>query len=414
MTGTAVELDLYSPQVFGQGPPHDLWAELRRHEPVSRSRAANGTPFWSVTRHADCEFVLKNPKLFSSTSGTILGSVGADDSAGGRTITLMDPPDHGQLRRPAIRVIGHSIVRRRIQEMRQDISTLLAGYLDGESHDFAELTHLLPMAMSGRLLGIPPEHWSTVATNMAASIAPDDPTHRRGRSVEDTLRESHHALFACFLEVIERRRAEPGDDLISALLTMTVNGSRLEDLDVMLNCFSLLIGANSTTPHLVAQILQLLTDQDLVRRLLAGSGRPGTSEVVPLDVDRFLEEAARWATPTHHLVRRCSSRIELAGRTIEPGDWVCLWIGSANRDERVFEEADAFRPDRSPNPHLSFGAGPHYCIGAPISRAGLRIVVDELLTRTTSIESTGAASILLSNWIHGYTALPLRAIRRED
>lgn len=413
MTGTAVEIDLYSPGVFGNGPPHDIWSELRRSEPVSRSRAANGTPFWSVTRHADCGYVLKNPQRFSSSSGTILGSVGAGDSAGGKTITLMDPPDHGQLRRPAIRVIGHSIVRRRIDEMRRDISTLLGDYLDSESHDFARLTHLLPMAMSGRLLGIPPEHWSTVAVNMAASIAPDDPTHRRGRSVEDTLRESHHALFACFLDVIERRRAEPGDDLISALLTMTVNGSRLEDLEVMLNCFSLLIGANSTTPHLVAQILQLMTDRDLIDRLLAGTDRPGNAGAEPLDVDRFLEEAARWATPTHHLVRRCSNRSELGGQIIEPGDWVCLWIGSANRDEEVFEAADEFRPDRSPNPHLSFGAGPHYCIGAPISRAGLRIVVDELLTHTTSIERTGPPSILLSNWIHGYTTLPLRAIRRE-
>lgn len=398
------DVDVTDPTLYEECQ-HARWRTMREDTAVTRHTApAVGDVFWGFARHAECDRIVKDHRVFGSEDGTILASVGVGDSAGGRTITLMDPPLHSDIRRPTMRTIGHAVVRKRAAGIRERVRALARPLLDGGEHDFAKLMRLLPMVVIGELMGIPDTYWETIAHYTTASIAPDDPEYASGETTHETLRRAHHELFACFAEIIESKRAHPGEDLISALTTLETEGAPMDDLRVALNCYSFLLGANSTTPHVAAHTLLALAERP---HLWDGAlaDEHGTALLV--------EEGARWTTPTNHLVRRVREDTEMAGTTLRRGEWVCAWVASANRDESVFADPYTFDPGRSPNPHLAFGGGPHYCIGAPSSRMALGMLFDELGTALEGVEPTGKVTHLRSNWINGITSMPMRFHRRE-
>ncbi|WP_279776749.1 cytochrome P450 [Sphaerisporangium sp. TRM90804] len=395
-------LRLHDPAAYVERCRHDVWRALRLHRPVGREEMPDGTPYWSFASYADCDRIVKDTETFSSEDGTILASVGVGDSAGGQTITLMDPPDHGAIRRPLMRTMRQSVVRRRSESVREKVLRLIDPLVGGGVHDVARLMRLLPMVAVGELLGIPERHWETIAFNTTASIAPEDPEYAVGRDVGDTLRRVHHRLFACFSDSIEARRRDRGDDVVSALLDLEVAGRPIDDRRVMLNCYSVALGANSTTPHVACHTLLALALRPEVWRTVVDD---------PSVVPALVEEGARWTSPTHHLVRRVTADTEVGGARMAKGDWVCAWVASANRDERVFDDPYTFDVRRSPNPHLSFGAGAHYCIGAPSSRFALSVLFEELARRRMRFEVAGEIRHLHSNWINGITSLPMRFVR---
>jgi cytochrome P450 len=390
-------VDVSDPLLY-QHCQHAMWRTMRDKAPVSRHRMPSGDGFWGFSRYAECERIVKDHRVFGSEDGTILASVGVGDSAGGRTITLMDPPKHGDIRRPTMKALSHSVVRRRAPGIRRRVRELVEPCLEGGVHDFAKLMRRLPMVVIGDLMGIPDRYWDTIAYYTTASIAPDDPEYACGATTRETLRRAHHELFTCFTEIIDAKRAEPGEDLITALLTLETDGAPLEDFRVALNCYSFLLGANSTTAHVASHTL------------LALAQRPHLWDAAladPRSTELLIEEGARWTSPTNHLVRRVREDTEFAGVTLAKGDWVCAWVASANRDESVFADPYSFDPGRSPNPHLSFGAGPHYCIGAPSSRMALGALFQEIGTALAGAEPAGEPSHLHSNWINGLTSMPM-------
>ncbi|GGK78166.1 cytochrome P450 [Sphaerisporangium melleum] len=392
-------LRLHDPATYVAGCRHDVWLSLRRHRPVGRDHMPDGTPYWSFATYADCDKIVKDTATYSSEDGTILASVGVGDSAGGQTITLMDPPDHSAIRRPLMRTMRQSVVRRRADAVRAKVLRLIDPLLAGGEHDIARLMRLLPMVAAGDLLGIPEQHWETVAFNTTASIAPEDPEYAVGRDVGDTLRRVHHRLFAVFAETIETRRRDPGEDVVTALLGLEIGGRPIDDRRVMLNCYSVALGANSTTPHVACHTLLALAERPEIWRAVMAD---------PALIPALVEEGARWTSPTHHLIRRVTADTELGGVRMAAGDWVCAWVASANRDEQVFDDPYAFDLRRAPNPHLGFGAGAHYCIGAPASRYALSVIFEELARRRVRFEVAGEVRHLYSNWINGITSLPMR------
>lgn len=391
------EVDLFDPERYRSGDQHGSWLTLRREAPVWWHPRGAGTGFWCVTGHADCERVIKDHRTFSSEHGTILASVGSGDPAGGRTISLMDPPRHTGLRTEAMRSFSHTVVRERADRVRTRVRDLIAPLRDGEQ-DFARLVRLLPMAISGELMGIPERYWEPLAFWSAAGLAPEDPAYALGGTAAETLRRAHHELFACFTEIVAHRRAHPGRDLISALIQLRFDGRPMEDGALLLNCYSLMAGANSTTPHVASHTLLALIERPGVWADLAGD---------PDLVTPLVEEGVRWASTPHHLVRRARTGTELAGVPIAAGDWVCAWLPSANRDESVFTDPYTFDIHRSPNAHLGFGSGPHYCIGAPVSRLALRLLFAELLAGFERFEPAGEPAHLYSNWINGIMSMPV-------
>jgi cytochrome P450 len=401
------EIDLYDPAGFRTRDQHPTWRTLRVQAPVWWHDRKEGTGFWCVTRYADCEKVVKDHRTFSSEEGTILASVGVGDAAGGQTITLTDPPAHALIRVPAMRALGHAMVAKRSPAIRAKVAELIEPCEGGAEVDFARLMRRLPMVLAGQFMDIPEELWDDVALWAGACIAPDDPAYALGESTEQTLRLAHHELFACFRELVRRRRANPGDDLVSMLIGITDHrsgqGRPLDDWRVLLNCYSFILGANTTTPNVAAHtMLALIERPEIWPRL-----------TTPTALSGLVEEGVRWTSPTHHLVRRVSVDTTLGDTEIRAGDWVAAWVASANRDETVFDAPYTFDIDRSPNRHLGFGGGPHYCIGAPMSRLVLSVLFEELAGRFEGFTATAPPVHLHSNWINGLVSLPVRGAPRR-
>ena len=388
------EIDLFDPQRYRLGSQQLAWHTLRATAPIWPSSQGGGR-FWSVTRYRDVLHVIKDHRSFSSAHGTILAVLNGD-SAGGKTINLMDPPQHAGVRVPTMRLLSTPAVHRAHDQVRERVESIFAPCRDGGEVDLVPMMMRLPMAVIGDVIGVPEEYWEDVAVWTMSGVAPADAAYAQG-AVDDTLRAAHFELFAMFGDLIRERRVRPREDVISALLEARIDGRKLTLDEVVLNCYSFVMGANTTTPHVGSQLVLALMERpeqwDALRR---GAASPIAA----------VEEGLRWATPTNHLVRCTVRPVELAGTTLAPGELVCAWIGSANRDETIFSEPYVFDVTRTPNPHLAFGNGIHYCNGAPGARLVLRLTLEYLLSVLESVQLAGQPTHLASNFINGITRLP--------
>ena len=390
------DIDLFDEERYRTSSQHAAWHTLRAEAPVWAQESRDGTRFWSVTRYADVLRVIKDHRAFSSENGTILAVLGGD-SAGGRTINLMDLPRHKGIRVPTMKLLSTSAVHRITDRLRQRVRDLVAPLREGGELDLVPLMLRLPMLVVGDIIGIPESYWGDVARWTMAGVAPEDPVYLQ-ESREETLRNVHFELFAMFHDVVADRKVRPREDIASILLGLEIDGEKLSYEEVVLNCYSFSMGANTTTPHVASQLLLGLAERPEQWRAL----RAGES-----DVDRAVEEGLRWATPTNHLVRAANTDVEIAGTRIAKGEQVCAWVASANRDERVFARPYEFDTARAYNPHIAFGNGIHYCNGAPGARLVLRLLLEELLPVVDGWQLAGPVRHLRSNFINGITELPV-------
>ncbi|MGW4724123.1 cytochrome P450 [Streptomyces sp. NPDC004291] len=399
-------VDFLASTYYTEGDPHALWTHLRAHDPVHHFTPSDGRePFWVVTRHADVSRVLKDHSVFSSRRGTMLCIIDLSmpDIASDQMMPDTDPPRHGQLRDPLNRVMTPRAVAAQEETIRGIVREMLEPALDGEVFDLAQAALMFPMAFTGSMMGLPRETWDRMSRLTTMTIAYDDPEYME-KAPKPTLRQAHHELFSFFSDEIARRdRTDPGDDLIGILLRMSLEGEPLTERQIMLNCYSLLLGANVTTPHVVSTTaLTMAEHPDQFRALQADPGLRGTA----------MEELLRWSSPASHFMRYATADVELGGRTIREGEPVSVWLGSANRDERVFKDPFAFDIARRPNRHIAFGVGPHYCIGSGLARIALRVFLDEFAERVGSVELAGEPVHLASNFVAGFKHLPVRLTPR--
>ncbi|GAA4760766.1 MULTISPECIES: cytochrome P450 [Streptomyces] len=385
-------VDLYDPVPYRDACQHTLWQTLREEAPVWWQKAPNGTGFWNFTRHADVDQLLKDHRRFSSEDGTILSSVGVGDAATGKTMTVTDPPRHAQLRNPVMQKLGRAMIRRCTEQLRAEVGGVVAPLLADRKGDFVGLMHSLPMAMLAPMMGIPEELREEIAHWSAVSIAPDEPGLTGGLDAHTAAREAHVHLLDLFGAAIRMRAGDPGDDVMTALTGLLLDGEPLTEWHVALNYYSLMMGAHATTPHVAGHIVTALVE------------RPHLWSQVRADpslIPALVDEGTRWTSPTHHLVRRADVDTELGGQAVRKGDWLCGWVGSANRDHAVWDDPYEFRIDRGSNPHLGFGVGPHYCIGALVSRAALTVLFEILAEHVERFELPEEPRHLTSNWING-------------
>lgn len=398
------EIDLYDPGRYQAGDQHPSWHTLRAQAPVWAQCTPAGDRFWSVTRHRDVSRVLMDDRRFSSAHGTIL-AVARGDSAGGKTINLMDQPDHASVRLPTMRTMATRLVRDRREMVRGHIRAILDGRLGlREPVDVAEMMLHLPLAGVGEILGIPEADWAAIPRWAMAGVAPCDPEYASGSEAE-TLRHAHHQLMALFSGLIQERRRQRRDDLISVLLDLDFGGRRMNEQELLLNCYSFAMGAITTTPQVASHMALAFAEQPRAWQALRAD-----PELIP----RAVEEALRWASPTNHLMRRTLTRVRIRDCWLDEGELVCAWIGSANRDDAVFTDPFTFDPDRSPNLHLAFGIGAHRCIGGPVAQVALAVLLEELVTRVAGFELAGKVTHLYSNFINGITHLPMRIRTSEQ
>ena len=403
MTDTAT--DIYSPDVYVDGPPHEAFSRLRRERPVCWQHVPNQAGYWAVLCHADVVHVARHPELFSATEGGVVieDLEPASLEAMRDMLLAMDPPRHTAYRKP----VSPEFKGRVIGRMEERIRAITAGILDpihtrvtssdGVEVEFVhEVCAQLPSAVVGELMGLPREDWATIhalAERNSGGQDPDiaDPSERGSSSVEMAM---YGMGFAA------RRREMPlQEDLTDVLLGSPFDGRLMTDVDFGRFFVQLVTAGNDTTRTMLSSgLLALLQHPD---QLAEVRRRP---EAAP----GMVEEVLRWANPLHYFRRTAVADTEIAGQPIAAGDKVAMVYTSANRDEAVFDDPQSFDITRSPNPHLSFGIGAHFCLGVHLARLEGRVFFEELLARFGRVELAGEPVRQRSNLNNALKSLPVR------
>ena len=393
-----LDVDLLNPHFYANGDPHAVWYYLRHNAPVYKHQTKDGQSFWVVTKYDDVCHTMKDYTTFTSERGTMLCILNVPDIAGGKMMAVTDPPRHAEVREPLAHALSRKAAHTMEAELRQIAIDILAPGLTGEPWDFAEALLMLPMAFMALLMGLPKEDWGYLSRHAMMSIAYQDPEYSEGTQ-QDTLRQAHHGIFEYFvMEIANRRASEPTDDLIGLLMTMDAGGAKLSDEELVYDCYSLILGANVTTPYAASAIIKVMAEN------------PGEYErwaSRPQLLTSGIEEGLRWSSPTSHFMRYALHDVEMGGELIREGEAVTAWLGSANRDENVFDDPYRFDVGRKPNRHVAFGFGPHFCPGAPLARYSLQILFSEILRCVKRIELAGPVEHLASNFTAGIKHMPV-------
>jgi cholest-4-en-3-one 26-monooxygenase len=397
-------LELVDPDRYARrGYPHDMWTRLRSEAPVAYFAPDGYEPFWAVTKHADVIEIAKQPVRFSSARGIALHRAG-EVVPPTDLVVMLDPPRHGPMRRAAnARFTPRGVRGRRadIERIAEEILDTAAPVGSAGELDFVErIAAPFPLAVIASVLGVPREDWELLFRWTNEVIGKEDPEYRRpGETPGQTIKRARGEVHSYFARLIEGRRSDPQDDLVSELIHAEVDGKPLTRLQLALYCELLVEAGNETTRNAISG------------GLLAFSEHPGEWEKLRADnklLPDAVEEILRWVSPISHFTRVATEDYELRGEKIRAGDQVALYFASANRDEEVFEDPFAFRVDRRPNSHVTFGFGEHFCMGALLARVELEVVYALLLERLESFEVSGPVERLSSITNGSIKHLPVR------
>lgn len=401
---------LLEPESFEHGVPHDYFRWLRDHDPVhwnpgrpERERAAGiiepeQRGFWVITRHADVVAVSKDHALFSSGRATALNAdLRPQDLALFQSQMIhMDPPRHTALRR----TINDHFKPKTIARLEPRVRALAKEIVDavgpkGECDFVTEVAAELPLLVLAELLGVPREERRLLFDWTNRLIGLDDPDFGNPYDAQAALME----LFQYSAQLAHARRADPRDDLMSVLVRAEIDGRPLDFLEINMMFFLMVVAGNETTRNAISGGIEALCAFPAQReRLLAQ----------PALLRTAIEEVVRWHSPVMQFRRTATRDTEIAGQEIRENDKVVVYYGAANRDERAFAAPDVFDVGRTPNPHLGFGIGNHFCLGANLARAEMRILFEEVLRRIPDFEQTGPVERLRSNFINGIKRMPVR------
>jgi cytochrome P450 len=386
---------LTDPDLYAHGDPHAAWTWLRRECPVSWHDEPGHEPFWAVTGYADGLAVLSDWERFSSTNGTFLRPNLSDRFPGaGTMMTLTDPPRHGLLRKvlsPLFTSRAVAALRDRAAARARSLLVEAAGR--GECDFVNDVAARYPLSVTADLLGVAAADVPRIAgyTSTAADSIVD---------IDGAVsQQAHLEVLQYYAEVIEARRARPGEgDVVSALVRAQADGLDVSDEEIVLTCDNLVVAAGETTRQVLGGgLLALLENPDQFAALRAGA--------VPYR--SATEEFLRWTAPVNHMMRTATGDTVLGGARIRAGDAVSVWLPSMNRDETVFDRPAEFRLDRDPNRHASFGAGRHFCIGAGLARTMLAAFLEQLVVAVAEIALAGPPKRIPSYVTGGLAALPI-------
>jgi cholest-4-en-3-one 26-monooxygenase len=392
-----VKVDFYNPDTFENGPPFDVFKELRENEPVywNPQKPDEGPGFWAVTRYDDVVATSSNYKDYLSGHGVFI-----DDSVGGSELMMvnMDEPKHTGLRA----LVNKGFTPKMIRRMEPHVREIAAGIVDniarrGECDFVTDVAAELPLRVIAELIGIPAEDHQQIFQWSNQMIAVGDPEYS---PTIETATQAAAEVFAYAAKLTAEKRENPQDDLLSVLLNAEVDGEKLDDMELNVFFLLLVVAGNETTRNLISGgMLAMFENPDQWQRL---KDHP---ELMPTAV----EEMLRYVSPIMYFRRTASRDTEIHGQQIKQGDKVTLWYGSANRDPEAFADPNTFDIGRSPNAHVAFGAGgPHFCLGASLARLEIRLMFEEILKRLPDIHLAGEVSLLRSYFINGFKHMPVR------
>lgn len=400
---------LNDPDVFAKATPHDMFTVLREQAPVFWHEEEHGSGFFAITRHADVKWVSKQPALFSSERmATLMMDPDPGQLAFMQQIMInMDPPRHRQYRQ----LINKAFTPRMVGALHGRIRGMVDQIMDGVAPrgecDFVEdVAAQLPMWVICEMMGVPEEDRRRVYELGNKMVGFDDPELQEdgkplvvaGVGGDEGMAASAE-MFAYAGKLLQKAREHPTDDLATALVNAELDGQKLSDDEFHFFFMLLLIAGNETTRTVTTNgMIELLNHPDQLRDLRED----------PSLVDSAVEEILRFAPAVHTFRRQSLQEVELRGTTIPAGSKVMLYYGAANRDEEVFPNAQQFDIRRTPNDHLAFGIGEHYCLGANLARLELREIFRGITARLHDIETTAEPRRLRSAFINGVKEMQIR------
>ena len=397
------DVDLYDLDSWAERVLHDQLTLLRNQEPIFRHEMPNGRPFWAITKADHIAEMSKNPQDFSSwRGGTTLDDYADEDLFPIRQLMLnMDPPQHSKFRKLVSRGFTPRMVRLMETRIRDDIDEIMDRILPLGEIDFVrEVAAELPLRVICRLVGIPDSDFQLIFDWTNRLIGFDDPEFQT--SIEDS-RIAAMELWQYAQELVEGRGGRRADDLIHVLHNAEVDGEAITEAEF--NAFFLLlsVAGNETTRNAISSgLLAMLEHPDQWQRLVDDPSLAGSAT----------EEILRWSTPVIYMRRTCTRDLNFHGVEMKENDKIALFYTSANRDEARFEDPFRFDITRSPNEHLAFGVGEHFCLGSSLARLEIRLLFEAMAERMTSIEQAGDVRRLRSNFIAGIKTLPIRFTER--
>lgn len=403
------DVDLNDHSRFAERVPHEMFAVLRREDPVHWQPEPEGRGYWAVTRHDDITAVAKDWRTYSSErGGTSLQDLEPDEIEARKSMIDMDPPRHNELRA----IVNRDFTPRAVRQFADKISELFGAVLDtalekGEIDFVEDVAAALPMRVFAEMLGAPESDHRYLVELGDRLLGQDDPEYALDPEV---MRANRHLpfsnptseeMFEYGRKLADERRECPRDDIVTKLVQAEIDGCPLSQHEYDLYFLLLAVAGNETTRHSISHgLLALLENPDQLARLRAEPGELRTTAA---------NEILRWATPVHHFRRTATCDTELRGQTIRENDKVSTWYISGNFDELVFDDPYRFDVGRDPNPQMTFGpGGPHFCTGAHLARLEVEIVFSELVARVAEFEPTGEPERLQSNFFNGIKRMPMR------
>ncbi|MBV1958151.1 cytochrome P450 [Streptomyces sp. BV333] len=386
------EINLVDPGLYSHGDPFVQWRWLRDNEPMYWHPPTELPGFWALTRYEDVRTAYRNSETFSSAQGILLRPTdhGADPG-GGRTLALTDAPRHRRLRALVDSWFAVRSVRELEAEMNDVARTVVDAALERGDCDFvADIAARVPLYVICKMMGVPESDWEHLHTLTSRAFGAGDPAARRF---------AHLEILGYFEELQAEKAADPTDDLVSVLATGSIDGEPLDAEDIILNCNNLLVGGTENTRIAAAGGMMALLDHPEQWQRLSED---------PALLQPAVEEILRWTSTATHIMRTARRPVEIHGRQVEVGDRVTFWLPSANRDERVFEDADRFDITRKPNRHLALGFGEHFCLGSMLAKVELRLLYAELLNRSIRVELDGEPKLLDSIVVNGPDRMPVK------
>jgi cholest-4-en-3-one 26-monooxygenase len=397
-------VNLTDPDIFEQGVPHEMFRILRAEAPVYWHEEPEGPGFWAVTKYHDLKFVSKNPGLFSSArQGTLRQDPSPQDLPAIQSIMLnMDPPRHRQYRTLVSQAFTPRMIGNLHGRIRAMVTEIINGVIEKGECDFVEeIAALLPLRVICEMMGVPEEDRRHIYVLGNKMVGMDDPELQGDGKpiVPGDAMAAFGEMFVYASKLWNIAHESPSEDLATALVNSTFEGRKLDETEFNFFFLLLLIAGNETTRTVTSNgMISLLEHPEQLHDLR------NDLSLVPSAV----EEILRFAPAVHTFRRTATAEVELRGQTLREHDKLLLWYPSANRDEDVFDEPDRFNIRRSPNEHVAFGFGEHFCLGANLARLELQEIFRGIASRLHDIETTASPRRLRSCFINGVKEMRVR------
>src|SRR5271170_2589388 len=396
---------LTDPAFFASHDPHPLWKRMRAEDPVHWATGNLSRGFWSITKYEDALRVLRDPITFSSEALGMsmptreLEGFDRSEMGCGAMIIAMDPPRHNPMRR----ALSKNFLRSHMGQWEEHCHRVVKELIDrvaplGRCDFVTDVAQQLPMLMILEMMEIAPEDRPTLLRWAAMTVGNDDPEFQIGSSLESR-RQGNFAIYDYSRRMALERRGGERADLLTVMGNAVVMGEQLSERELgFTGDMFVLAGIETTRTALADGMLELLRNRAARRKL----------QEHPQLLPGAIEEILRWTSPVGHILRVATTEAEIRGRSIHAGDKVVVWVPSANRDEEVFADAGRLDLERTPNEHIAFGYGEHFCLGAHLARLELRVMVEELLRRLPDMELDGPVQRLRSIQLFGPKHIPVK------